>query len=498
MEQIGLYLKKYVFPVGILIFGLWLLKMGLFVQNGTEISQSTELIIGSTIICAVAILIFLYVSEIISKKINIIILSILLIGCVFLGYKTYKSVNDTITQIENKKDITSKIKQRLRDIELIQIEYKKKYGWYSNNFAALKSFLENDSIFTISTYGTVPDTRITPEHAELLGYDPIENYKELEEYTDEEALKCGLLRKDTVWVNVKEKLFSDEEGSENRTLVFNADSISFVPTLSSNNSKKFYLKADFLENPEGDKFNFVLVKNSSPNHFVSSNLIDHNGEFEKFYKKNRLDSNLNPIEGLIVKDSVPPFKSLIDRDVIISANELKINTADSLFNIISNLGMKDTISLQVNRNEDIITMNIPIAEILTKKSSSTLSDLYDQLYYNLSPPLYNPKEFHKMNIPPKMVNKEDEFSPSLLVLDEFLNFFSAKNGDTSEIYLEFEMGDNINLKSPEKQNAYFHTFSITGSSVFMAMDPNPYDPLLEKDTLKTGSLSEVKTSGNWK
>ena len=34
--------------------------------------------------------------------------------------------------------------------------------------------------------------------------------------------------------------------------------------------------------------------------------------------------------------------------------------------------------------------------------------------------------------------------------------------------------------------------------VFQAQDPSPYDPLLERDTLITGSMSEVKTSGNWK
>ena len=60
------------------------------------------------------------------------------------------------------------------------------------------------------------------------------------------------------------------------------------------------------------------------------------------------------------------------------------------------------------------------------------------------------------------------------------------------------MGEFMDLNNDEVQRPSFHTFSKIGTPVFMAIDPNPYDPLHERDTLKTGSLTEVKTSGNWK
>ena len=51
------------------------------------------------------------------------------------------------------------------------------------------------------------------------------------------------------------------------------------------------------------------------------------------------------------------------------------------------------------------------------------------------------------------------------------------------------------LASSEKS---IYLFTKIGTPVFQAQDPSPYDPLLERDTLITGSMLEVKTSGNWK
>ena len=488
MDQIGLYIKKYIFPGLIFISGLALLKMGIFSGSGTNISQSSSFILGAVIICIMGVTTFLYLSDIISKKFHMIILGILLIGCIFLGKQTYDSVNDTIVQIELKKEINTHIKQGLRDIELVQVEYKKKFGWYSDNFDELKRFLIEDSVYSISTHGTVPDTKITPEHAELLGYDPIQDYILIESYDEKEALACGLLTKDTSWLNVQEKLFpSQTDSASNRIFEFNIENLALVP---KSENKSFNLKSDILKTSDEINFDFVLVKNNTSNHFVSSNLIDYNGNFVEFYGEN--------IEGLIVLDSVPPIAALLDRDIIISANEIKINTADKLYNIIADLKSKDTLNLEVSRKGNVISVRPAMKEIIPSKSRAALADFYDQLYYNLSPALYDPAGFTNYSIPKNIVNREDEFSAPILLTDEFLAYFSSRNGDTSSIKIEAEMGDFLDLNSDDKQNISFHTFSKIGTPVFMAIDPKPYDPLHERDTLKTGSLTEVKTSGNWK
>jgi hypothetical protein len=71
--------------------------------------------------------------------------------------------------------------------------------------------------------------------------------------------------------------------------------------------------------------------------------------------------------------------------------------------------------------------------------------------------------------------------------------------DSTNISFEIFKGDKINFENlNEDSEDYFYLLSKVGTPVFTAFDPSPYDPLNERDTLTTGSLTEVKTSGNWK
>ena len=94
---------------------------------------------GAIVVLLMGVVTVLYIKEIIGKNTHMKILFALLISCLFLGYSTYNSISTTIAQIELKKEIDANIKQGLRDIEIVQLEYKKKkYGWYSDNFEELK------------------------------------------------------------------------------------------------------------------------------------------------------------------------------------------------------------------------------------------------------------------------------------------------------------------------------------------------------------------------
>ena len=80
------------------------------------------------------------------------------------------------------------------------------------------------------------------------------------------------------------------------------------------------------------------------------------------------------------------------------------------------------------------------------------------------------------------------------------NIFISKE-ERIKYGISFEFYKNEQLSYPDFTNNtqdYFYLFSKVGTPVFTAFDPNPYDPLHERDTLITGSLTEVKTNGNWK
>ena len=486
MEEIGTIIKKYIFPILISLSGLMLLYTALFSGTGS-INQSSTFLIGALVVFLMGGVTFLYIKEIITKKLHITFLGVMLISCLILSYTTYSSVSKTISDIELKKEVDTHIKQGLRDIEITQLEYKKKYGWYSDNFEELKRFLIQDSVYSVSTIGIVPDYKVTPEHAEILGYDPITDYIQMESYDESEALKCGLLKKDTSWINVLEKLFpSNADSSNNRIYHFNVDELQKVPM---SNDKEFTLFADILESSDDVSFEVLLYKNGSNKHFITSNLIDFNGNDTAFYGKN--------IKGLIVKDSIHQISSFEINDIISSINGNSYNHSNDVIELIKST-KKDTLFFDILRNDQSITIALTQKDIIQKPSRAAWSDLADMFEYNLLPSFYNPEGFSPFYIGKEMVIKEDEFSSPKLDLNKFKAFASERSIDTNSLTFEFRKGDIIDFTNIHNDSNEFYLFSKIGTPVFTAFDPAPYDPLNERDTLITGSMTEVKTSGNWK
>ena len=488
MDEIGVLIKKYIFPFLITLSGI-LLLITAFSSTG-NISQSGTFKLGAFVVFAMGIVTYLYIQEIITKSQHIIILVVMLLSCMSLGFSTYSSVSTTIGHIELKKEKDIHIKQGLRDIEVIQLEYKKKYGWYSDDFSELKRFLLDDSVYSISTRGIVPDYKVTEEHAMILGYDPIQDYIQMESYDEKEALKCGLLSKDTSWLNVMSKLFPTTlDTSGNRIYEFDINSFHKVP-MSEEENKIFTLKANILESSDDLTYEVLLFNLGSDKHFISANLIDFNGNDTAFYGKD--------IKGLIVKDSIHQISSLEINDIVSDINGISYNTPSGVLELLKSLNKKDTLSFNILRGNNPMTIKLTQKDILPVASRAAWSDLEDLLEYNLLPSLYEPNKFDQFFIGKYMVVKEDEFSSPKLDLGKFRNFLANRNIDTTSISFEYTKAEKSEFYSLTNSENEFYLFSKVGTPVFTAFDPSPYDPLNERDTLITGSMTEVKTSGNWK
>ena len=487
MEERNLLIQKYIFPVLVILMGLMLLNTAIFSGTGST-SQSGTFLLGALVVVAMGLVTILYIKEIITKKTHLSILSLMLISCLLLGYTTYSSISTTIAQIDLKKKIDSNIKQGLRDIEIIQLEYKKKYGWYSDNFEELKRFLLNDSVYSISTKGIVPDYKITPEHCEILGYDPILDYIQIESYDEQEALKCGLLTKDTSWENVLVKLFdTSQDSSNNRLYNFDINNFDLVP-MSQN--KYFKIDAKILESNDDITFEVLLHRKDDNYNFVSSYLIDYNGNDKAYYGKD--------IKGLIVKDSIPQMPQLLIGDNIVLVDSISFNKSEDFLNALKN-NKKDTLSFQILRSGEKIELKLTQKDIISRPSRAFWTDFQDVLSYNLQPPLYNPELFEPFHVGKNIIVKEDEFSSPHLEIGNFKKLAINHSIDTNSITFEFFKGQKTNYSDFNLETEdYFYLLSKVGTPVFIAYDPSPYDPLNERDTLITGSLNEVKTSGNWK
>ena len=96
----------------------------------------------------------------------------------------------------------SAIKARLIDIRKAQIEYKNVYKTHAGSFADLIKFLKDDKLPFLIKEGVLTDEQLEKG------------------MTEKEAVKKGLIKRDTVWVIAKDTLFGAN---------YNVDDLKMVP-----------------------------------------------------------------------------------------------------------------------------------------------------------------------------------------------------------------------------------------------------------------------------
>ncbi len=124
---------------------------------------------------------------------------VLVVIVIFLGYKVYDSIMEPVRYKKAWTDREKIIIDKLNSIKELQIEYKKIYGKYTGSFDTLIYFYENDKMPLVLKNGTVPDT-----------------------LSEEQALKMGIITRDTTYVPIKDTLLKDVEN-------FNIKNIAIVP-----------------------------------------------------------------------------------------------------------------------------------------------------------------------------------------------------------------------------------------------------------------------------
>ncbi len=217
LEQLGLFAKKYLFATILIITGLVLVIMAVKPVAVIEKTQSTWFLIGGISILVAGIVTLLYVLEIISKVVHLVVMSLLFVTCAILTVLSVKSLNDTMEKITLYEAYEKNAKQSLEDIRTIQLAYKKKYGKFAPDFKELKRFLQHDEVYrtipkVLHESGKIPDRQPNAEEIAILGYDPFEDEAFIKDGIDEaEAIKLGYYRVDTVWIPVLENLFFNDE-----------------------------------------------------------------------------------------------------------------------------------------------------------------------------------------------------------------------------------------------------------------------------------------------
>ncbi|MDR1332299.1 MAG: hypothetical protein LBK07_09375 [Tannerella sp.] len=124
-----------------------------------------------------------------------------------LVYMCFRSIMGNV-EFDHECDLRgAAIQARLIDIRKAQIEYKNQYGVHAANFEELGKFLNEAKLPFV-----IKDGMLTDEQLE-------------KGMTEQEAVKRGLIRRDTLWVLAKDTLFRPG---------YNVDSMAIVPVRGIN------------------------------------------------------------------------------------------------------------------------------------------------------------------------------------------------------------------------------------------------------------------------
>ena len=119
-----------------------------------------------------------------------IVVNILLVGAILLlTFMCLRSILDVQEFDKEKVHRELAIQTRLIDIRRAQIEYKNMYGFHAGSFEDLIKFLNEEKLPVVVREGSLTDEQLAAG------------------MTEQQAVKDGLIRRDTTWVLAKDTLF---------------------------------------------------------------------------------------------------------------------------------------------------------------------------------------------------------------------------------------------------------------------------------------------------
>ncbi|MFP5470816.1 MAG: sulfite exporter TauE/SafE family protein [Bacteroidia bacterium] len=265
MSNLSENIQKYFFSGLLTVTGALFLVKGIssipLTANNPDVSWTLFLIGGVGMLLG-GIISALFIAGLITKKISLVIGVLFLAASIYFVKSNYDSIVDRIALQDKYNYVRDHVKQGLIDIRDVQVEYKKIKGKFAPNFDSLVLFIHNEKTYDIKKTGQVPDGKISEEYWAKLGYKKTDAdfFSKIEGWDEDEALKAGVIKMDTIWKPLVTKLFDVENKTQrNRTFDFNPDSIEFVRGYK-NGTLRFIMAADTL----GDGSPVFLAKEPEP------------------------------------------------------------------------------------------------------------------------------------------------------------------------------------------------------------------------------------------
>ncbi len=130
-----------------------------------------------------------------------------------LVYLIYDSIMEPVEFRRESRQRENQVIERLKDIRQVQRAHRSRHGRFTGDLDSLVYFVENDSLPVVRAVGSVPD-----------------------EMTEQEAIREGIVQRDTTWVSAKDSLFGRKP--------YPVDSLPYIPF---SRGERFTLEAGAIE-----------------------------------------------------------------------------------------------------------------------------------------------------------------------------------------------------------------------------------------------------------
>lgn len=151
-------------------------------------------------------------------KLRNIISIVLVIGIIVLAYALYSGIMRPLNFEDEYNSRSTQVVNKLKDIRTIQETFKSTNGRFCGDIDSLLTFLETGKVNMVKKYGIVPDS-----------------------LTEEQAIKNGIVRRDTVQVNPLQKLIAEKK------LITPEKDIKNLKYIPFSDNKVFVMKADIID-----------------------------------------------------------------------------------------------------------------------------------------------------------------------------------------------------------------------------------------------------------
>jgi len=184
---------------------------------------------------------------------------IMIVAILFLGWLCVESINKPVRFQKEYEFRKQKVVDRLVNIRSAQVAYRSVYGQYTGSFDTLINFVKTDSLPMIKMIGSLTDSMIIAGMSET------------------QALKLGIIHRDTSRVAVKDSLF--------RGRLALVDSMMYIPF---SDGRQFVMGSTFLPTASGVQVSVFEAKTPNEvflkglNKQEISNLGDMANKFNKY------------------------------------------------------------------------------------------------------------------------------------------------------------------------------------------------------------------------